>query len=165
MFTWICNFLLLCRFEFICIPLVHPLFKREFISGVVKNRSGPLTRPDLVLCTSGTYDENYIRKMLKLLTYNTYFIDWNNLIIGKISSHIKVDAKDFNYRKNSEETLNQELSLASHLGLAGITLKLIGGIERNINLARIINDKLSATCNFQVCFFFRILSLICNYNK
>ncbi|KAF7390207.1 hypothetical protein HZH68_012064 [Vespula germanica] len=116
------------RFEFICIPLVHPLFKREFISGVVKNRPGPLTRPDLVLCTS----------------------DWNNLIIGKISSHIKVDAKDLNYRKNSEETLNQELSLASHLGLAGITLKLIGGIEKNINLARIINDKLSATCNFQI---------------
>lgn len=36
--------------------------------------------------------------------------------------------------------------------MAGITLKLIGGIEKNINLARIINDKLSATCNFQVCF-------------
>ncbi|XP_015174436.1 PREDICTED: protein arginine N-methyltransferase 5 [Polistes dominula] len=116
------------RFEFICIPLVHPLFKREFLSGVVKNRPGPLTRPDLVLCTP----------------------DWNNLIIGKISPHIKVDALDSIYRKNSEEALNQELTLATHLGLAGVMLKLIGGIERNINLARIINNKLLGTCNYQI---------------
>lgn len=116
------------RFEFISVPLVHPMFKREFISGKAKDRVGPLTRPDLVLCTS----------------------DWNNLVIGKLSPHIKVDAKDNNLRKNSEEALNQELILASHLGLAGITFKLTGRIQKNINLARIINDKLASTCNFQI---------------
>lgn len=41
------------RYEFICAPLVHPLFKREFIFGKAKNRAGPFTRPDIVLCSSG----------------------------------------------------------------------------------------------------------------
>lgn len=41
------------KYDFVCIPLIHPLFKREFISGPAKNRLGPLTRPDLILCSSG----------------------------------------------------------------------------------------------------------------
>ncbi|XP_043248330.1 protein arginine N-methyltransferase 5 [Colletes gigas] len=116
------------KYEFVCIPLVHPLLKREFVSGVAKKRSGPFTRPDTVLCS----------------------YDWNNLIIGKLSPHIKVDSKNPILRKNSEETLNQELSLASHLGLVGITFKLIKGIEHNVNLARIICDKVSSLCSLQV---------------
>nr|XP_012138569.1 PREDICTED: protein arginine N-methyltransferase 5 isoform X2 [Megachile rotundata] len=116
------------KFEFICAPLVHPLFKREFVYGVAKTRTGPFTRPDLVLCSS----------------------DWNNLIIGKLSPYIKVDSKNRVLRKNSEETLIQELTLASHLGLVGVTFKLTGGIEHNTNLARIICDKLSSTCSLQV---------------
>ncbi|XP_053970427.1 protein arginine N-methyltransferase 5 [Hylaeus volcanicus] len=116
------------KYEFICIPLVHPLFKREFISGAAKRRSGPFTRPDLVLCSS----------------------DWNNLIIGKLSPHINVDSKNPIVKKNSEETLLQELSLASHLGLVGVTFKLTKGIEHNANLARIICDKMSSTCSLQV---------------
>ncbi|XP_076622619.1 protein arginine N-methyltransferase 5 [Colletes latitarsis] len=118
----------LSKYEFVCIPLVHPLFKREFVSGVAKKRSGPFTRPDISLCNS----------------------DWNNLIIGKLSPHIKVDSKNPILRKNSEETLNQELSLASHLGLVGITFKLIKGIEHNVNLARIICDKVSSMSSLQV---------------
>ena len=53
------------RYEFICVSLVHPLFKREFISGPAKNRPGPLTRPDLVLNSSGI-NEIYI--------YNIYIL-------------------------------------------------------------------------------------------
>nr|XP_034196482.1 protein arginine N-methyltransferase 5 isoform X2 [Osmia lignaria] len=116
------------KYEFICAPLVHPLYKREFVSGVAKNRTGPFTRPDLVLCSS----------------------DWNNLIIGKLSPHIKVDSKNPVLRKNSEETLIQELTLASHLGLVGVTFKLTRGIEHNANLARIICDKVSSPCGLQV---------------
>jgi len=41
------------RYDFICISLIHPLFKREFISGPAKNRPGPFTRPDLILNSSG----------------------------------------------------------------------------------------------------------------
>ncbi|XP_060832624.1 protein arginine N-methyltransferase 5 [Bombus pascuorum] len=116
------------KYEFICVPLVHPLFKREFISGNAKNRAGPFTRPDIVLCSS----------------------DWNTLIIGKLSSHIKVDSKSPNLRKNSEEALKQELALASHLGLVGVTFKLTKGIKENANLSRIICDKVSSMCNLQV---------------
>lgn len=47
--------LLIFRYEFICVPLVHPLFKREFVSGNAKNRNGPFTRPDIVLCSSGKH--------------------------------------------------------------------------------------------------------------
>ncbi|XP_071871337.1 protein arginine N-methyltransferase 5 [Bombus fervidus] len=116
------------KYEFICAPLVHPLFKREFISGNAKNRAGPFTRPDIVLCSS----------------------DWNTLIIGKLSPHIKVDSKSPSLRKNSEEALKQELALASHLGLVGVTFKLTKGIKENANLSRIICDKVSSMCSLQV---------------
>ncbi|XP_032666884.1 protein arginine N-methyltransferase 5 isoform X1 [Odontomachus brunneus] len=116
------------RYDFICVPLVHPLLKREFISGSAKNRPGPFTRPDLVLNSS----------------------DWNNLIIGKFSPFINVDSTDAIIRKNSEEALNQELALAMHFGLSGITFKLMSGIDKNTNLARIFCDKLSSNCIFQV---------------
>ncbi|XP_018393940.1 PREDICTED: protein arginine N-methyltransferase 5 [Cyphomyrmex costatus] len=115
------------RYEFICVPLVHPLFKREFISGPAKNRPGPLTRPDLVLSSA----------------------DWNNRIIGKFSPLVNVDSTNPVIRKNSEESLNQELSLASHFGLSTVMFKLKYGINKNINLARIISDKM-ANNNLQV---------------
>lgn len=104
-----------------CVPLVHPLFKREFVSGPAKDRPGPFTRPDLILCSS----------------------DWSNLVIGKISQLINVDSKDPIVRKNSEETLNQELSLASHFGLCGVTLKLRNGRNKNVNLARVLHEKIT----------------------
>lgn len=117
------------KYDFICVPLVHPLFKREFISGPAKNRLGPFTRPDLILRSS----------------------DWNSLIIGKFSPFINVDSTNPVIRKNSEEALNQEISLASHFGLSGVTLKLKHGIIKNVNLARIISDKISNNnTNFQV---------------
>lgn len=63
-------------------------------------------------------------------------------------------------RRNSEETLNQELSLASHFGLSGVTLQLKHGINKNVNLARIISDKISNNnSNFQVTIF--IINFYC----
>ncbi|XP_043285900.1 protein arginine N-methyltransferase 5 isoform X2 [Venturia canescens] len=115
------------KFDFICVPLVHPLFKQEFLSGDAKNRPGPFTRPDMIL-NSG---------------------DWNNLVVGKLSPFIDVDSPCLNEKKNSEHTLNQELALASHLGIPAVTFKLTGNISENANLARIINDKLSNSL-FQV---------------
>lgn len=37
-------------------PIVHPRFKREFLSGKAKDRSGPFTRSDLLLQSTGTSD-------------------------------------------------------------------------------------------------------------
>ncbi|XP_066592801.1 protein arginine N-methyltransferase 5 [Prorops nasuta] len=116
------------RYEFISTPLVHPQFKREFISGSAKNRPGPFTRTDLILCSS----------------------DWSNLIIGKLSPYIDVDSNIPEVRKNSEETLKQELSLASHLGLQGITFKLTRGRNKNVNLSRIIYEKLATPYCYQM---------------
>ncbi|RLU15326.1 hypothetical protein DMN91_012320 [Ooceraea biroi] len=90
------------RYDFVCVPLVHPLYKREFISGPAKNRRGPFTRPDLILNSS----------------------EWSNLIIGKVSPFINVDSTDPVVRKNSEKTLTQELSLASHFGLSAVWVQV-----------------------------------------
>lgn len=70
--------------------------------------------------------------------------------MGKISSYIDVDSTIPNIAKNSVLTLNQEFDLASHLSLIAITMKLKGNIDRNINLARIIADKLASPVSFQV---------------
>lgn len=72
------------------------------------------------------------------------------MVVGKVSPHIYVDSKVPTVAKNSEEALCQELALASHLGLVAVTIKLKGNIENNMNLARIMFDKLVATQNFQV---------------
>lgn len=71
-------------------------------------------------------------------------------MVGKLSPYIDVDGTDPVTRKNHEETLNQELVLAAHLGLPAITFKLTRNIERNINFARIIHNKATTTCAFQV---------------
>ena len=42
------------RFDFACMPIIHPRLKREFIENAAKNRTGPLTRSDLCLSSSGT---------------------------------------------------------------------------------------------------------------
>ena len=43
------------RFDFACMPIIHPRLKREFIENAAKNRTGPLTRSDLCLSSSGTF--------------------------------------------------------------------------------------------------------------
>ncbi|XP_034947446.1 protein arginine N-methyltransferase 5 [Chelonus insularis] len=116
------------HYEFVCIPLVHPNFKREFISGKAKQRPGPFTRADMILHSS----------------------DWNTLIVARLSPYLNVDSMIPHVRENHEAIINQELSLASHLGVPAITFKLNGGIEKNMNLARIINDKMISASNVQI---------------
>ncbi|EAW66217.1 protein arginine methyltransferase 5, isoform CRA_a [Homo sapiens] len=67
-------------FDFLCMPVFHPRFKREFIQEPAKNRPGPQTRSDLLL--SGR--------------------DWNTLIVGKLSPWIRPDSKVEKIRRNSE---------------------------------------------------------------
>ncbi|KAJ9601448.1 hypothetical protein L9F63_000396, partial [Diploptera punctata] len=51
-------------------------------------------------------------------------------------------------RKQSEEALNQELAYASHLGLPAIMFTLRG--DNQINLARILHNKMQAGSTYQV---------------
>uniref|UniRef100_A0A8C5MQK1 Protein arginine N-methyltransferase 5 n=1 Tax=Leptobrachium leishanense TaxID=445787 RepID=A0A8C5MQK1_9ANUR len=67
-------------FDFLCMPIFHPRFKREFFHEPAKLRPGPQTRSDLLL--SGR--------------------DWNTLIVGKLSEWIKADSEVSRIRKNSE---------------------------------------------------------------
>ncbi|XP_023224593.1 protein arginine N-methyltransferase 5-like, partial [Centruroides sculpturatus] len=68
-------------YQFVAMPIVHPRFKREFISGKAKDRSGAFTRSDLVLNSQ----------------------DWNTLIVGKVSLTIDPDSVAYSVCKNSEK--------------------------------------------------------------
>ena len=67
-----------------------------------------------------------------------------------MSPYIDCDRGTEETKRNAEETLNQELSLASHLGLVAITFKLRGNIDRTANFAKIIYNKLISSCHYYV---------------
>ncbi|XP_046843364.1 protein arginine N-methyltransferase 5-like [Xenia sp. Carnegie-2017] len=102
------------KFHFICLPIAHPRFKREFIKPVCL-RSRPFTRSDLLLPSQ----------------------DWNTLVVGKVSPWINTDSNNDVERKNSEQALLQEIAYAVHLGLPAILVNLTK--QPCTNLAAIIN--------------------------
>ncbi|XP_054433781.1 protein arginine N-methyltransferase 5 isoform X2 [Pteronotus mesoamericanus] len=103
-------------FDFLCMPVFHPRFKREFTQEPAKNRPGPQTRSDLLL--SGR--------------------DWNTLIVGKLSPWIRPDSKVEKIRRNSEAAMLQELNFGAYLGLPAFLLPL--NQEDNTNLARVLTN-------------------------
>uniref|UniRef100_A0A9J8DHS4 Protein arginine N-methyltransferase 5 n=1 Tax=Cyprinus carpio carpio TaxID=630221 RepID=A0A9J8DHS4_CYPCA len=68
-------------FDFLCMPLFHPRFRREYELVPAKSRPGAQTRSDLLLCGR----------------------DWNTLIVGKLSPWIETDSELTTERRNSEE--------------------------------------------------------------
>jgi len=114
-------------FDFVTIPIVNPRFEREFQPDKpASNRSGPLTRSDLLLASS----------------------DWSSLVVGRISPTIDADSPLPNVRTNSEARLAQELKYASHLGLPAVMLKLHG--RDHTNLARLVSNHIAKGAGFQV---------------
>lgn len=109
-------------------PIVHPRFKREFISGKAKDRSGAFTRSDLVLSSQ----------------------DWNTLFVGKISLTIDPDSVAFSVSKNSEKALEQELNYAAHLGLPAILISIKS--PKCVNLARCIHNRILSSASYQSMF-------------
>uniref|UniRef100_A0A673KSH6 Protein arginine N-methyltransferase 5 n=1 Tax=Sinocyclocheilus rhinocerous TaxID=307959 RepID=A0A673KSH6_9TELE len=67
-------------FDFLCMPLFHPRFRREYERDPAKSRPGAQTRSDLLLCGR----------------------DWNTLIVGKLSPWIETDSELTTERRNSE---------------------------------------------------------------
>uniref|UniRef100_A0AAQ5Y024 Protein arginine N-methyltransferase 5 n=1 Tax=Amphiprion ocellaris TaxID=80972 RepID=A0AAQ5Y024_AMPOC len=100
-------------FDFLCMPLFHPRFRREFELEPAKTRAGAQTRSDLLLCGR----------------------DWNTLIVGKLSPWIDADSEIETERRNSEAALAQELNFSAYLGLPVFMLPLKG--PHNANLARL----------------------------
>ncbi|XP_053901464.1 protein arginine N-methyltransferase 5 isoform X1 [Malaclemys terrapin pileata] len=102
-------------FDFLCMPVFHPRYRREFTHQPARGRPGPHTRSDLLL--SGR--------------------DWNTLIVGKLSPWIRPDAKVEAVRRNSEAAMLQELNFGAYLGLPAFLLPLTQG--ENPNLARVLS--------------------------
>uniref|UniRef100_A0A671KKI6 Protein arginine N-methyltransferase 5 n=1 Tax=Sinocyclocheilus anshuiensis TaxID=1608454 RepID=A0A671KKI6_9TELE len=101
-------------FDFLCMPLFHPRFRREYELDPAKSRPGAQTRSDLLLCGR----------------------DWNTLIVGKLSPWIETDSELTTERRNSEEALVQELNFCAYLGLPAFMIPLRG--PHCANLARIL---------------------------
>ncbi|XP_026884535.1 protein arginine N-methyltransferase 5 [Electrophorus electricus] len=101
-------------FDFLCMPLFHPRFRREFELEPAKARPGAQTRSDLLLCGR----------------------DWNTLIVGKLSPWIEADSELTTERRNSEAALVQELNFCAYLGLPAFMIPLKG--QRCANLARVL---------------------------
>uniref|UniRef100_A0A8C4N9H1 Protein arginine N-methyltransferase 5 n=1 Tax=Eptatretus burgeri TaxID=7764 RepID=A0A8C4N9H1_EPTBU len=99
-------------FDFVCAPIVHPRYKREFLIGPAKNRPGPLTRSDLLMPSS----------------------DWSTLIVGKISPWLRLHSDLDFVRRNSEAAFMEELRFAAYLSLPAVLISLHQA--DNSNLAR-----------------------------
>ncbi|XP_041376377.1 protein arginine N-methyltransferase 5-like isoform X2 [Gigantopelta aegis] len=108
-------------FDFVCLPLVNPRYRREFLEGPAKNRKGALTRSDMVLSSQ----------------------DWNSLVVGKTSPWLQVDSQCLHIRRNSELAFREELLYACHLGMPSVMIRLK---NKNVtNLARCLNEHLIAS--------------------
>ncbi|XP_005101573.1 protein arginine N-methyltransferase 5 [Aplysia californica] len=103
-------------YDFVCLPMVNPRFKREFINGPAKNRKCALTRSDMCLTSQ----------------------DWNTLVVGKISPWLHIDSDYYHTRTNSELAFKEELTWAAHLGLPAVMMPLRSG--KCFNLARCLNE-------------------------
>ena len=77
-------YFLFFRFEFVQIPLFHPLFKRDHPS--VVPRTGPPTRSDTVLTGN----------------------DWATLVVAKLSPWLQLESRDPDIRRLSEDVSWEE---------------------------------------------------------
>lgn len=109
-------------FHFIVTEMVHPDYTRNLLD---KEQCRIISRTDRVL--SG--------------------MDWNRLIVGKITPKIDVDSEIEEYRNSSKALLNQELSFANHLGLPAIMLTLHR--KHNPMLAHFLYNRFVLGCNAQ----------------
>ncbi|KAA8587487.1 hypothetical protein FQN60_016349 [Etheostoma spectabile] len=116
-------------FDFLCMPLFHSRFRREFELEPAKSRAGAHTRSDLLLCGR----------------------DWNTLIVGKLSPWIDADSEIETERRNSEAALAQELNFSAYLGLPVFMIPLKG--PHCANLARVLLNHIHTghhTSNFWI---------------
>ncbi|CAK1599643.1 unnamed protein product [Parnassius mnemosyne] len=101
-----------CNYSFIVTPVVHPRFRRPYVSSV--STVGGFTRSDMILSPQ----------------------DWTSRIVAKISPYICVDSMSPVVRQRHEDCLNEELSYCRGLGVPAIMLPLRS--SNTNNLARIL---------------------------
>uniref|UniRef100_A0A672REI6 Protein arginine N-methyltransferase 5 n=1 Tax=Sinocyclocheilus grahami TaxID=75366 RepID=A0A672REI6_SINGR len=110
-------------FDFLCMPLFHPRFRREYELDPAKSRPGAQTQTLSILI--------FTHPILC-----PFLLDWNTLIVGKLSPWIETDSELTTERRNSEEALVQELNFCAYLGLPAFMIPLRG--PHCANLARIL---------------------------
>lgn len=101
-----------CNYSFIVSPIVHPRFRRQYVTNVGK--TGGFTRSDMVLSPQ----------------------DWTTRLVGKLSPYLNVDSASSTVRQRHEDCMNEELSYCRGLGVPAIMLTLHG--RDTNNLARIL---------------------------
>ncbi|XP_067931208.1 protein arginine N-methyltransferase 5-like [Watersipora subatra] len=104
------------RYEFLCVPLIHPRYKKDFLHPTISQRPGPYSRSDMTMSCK----------------------DWSSVVVGKISPWLQLDSDVPDIRKNSELALKRELDWSSHLSLPAVIIELRS--SRCYNLARAILD-------------------------
>eukprot|EP01113_Clastostelium_recurvatum_P032186 TRINITY_DN4095_c0_g1_i1.p1 TRINITY_DN4095_c0_g1~~TRINITY_DN4095_c0_g1_i1.p1 ORF type:complete len:640 (+),score=181.99 TRINITY_DN4095_c0_g1_i1:34-1953(+) len=114
------------KFDFVCIPLVHPRYERDF-SGTV-DRFEAFTRSDM------------------LLNSNT----WSSVVVGKLSSWINPDSDCETMRYNSRKAYKQELAWASHLALPAVLLPPPRYCGASPNFSQLINSSLMGLSNMHL---------------
>lgn len=107
-------------YRFFITPIAHPQFVRNFTESQLQQRHMAFSRSDLILEAN----------------------EWNQWVIARISDYIDCDSPDESFRRHSEQTLLQEVSLAEHLQNAFVMFRLHS--ERTVNLARIISKKIKS---------------------
>lgn len=102
------------KFQFTCMPIVHPRHRREYQAG--KPLTTMFSRTDMLLSP----------------------MDWNVKVVGKMSPYLDVDCILPELRQQHEDCLVEELHHARCLGLSAIMITLRG--PKNTNLARILQN-------------------------
>ncbi|BES98722.1 protein arginine n-methyltransferase [Nesidiocoris tenuis] len=107
-----------CGYNFVCVPLAHPMLRRDMKTRDVDAVKGRWVRTDLVLGAS----------------------EWQYRVVPRLSPWLNLDSPNEAFRKNSEEIFLQELQFAHHLGIRGIVMDLHQ--RHNPNLAQCLNKRL-----------------------
>lgn len=110
---------LLCGFDFVMAPLVHPRYRRPAPTALPRGTFlPPFTRSDLLLSSS----------------------QWAGQVVGKVSPWIDCDSPSPALARDSAAALQQELAWAAHLSLQAVVLPPPPQPLNAANYARILNQ-------------------------
>lgn len=110
---------LLCGFDFVMAPLVHPRYRRPAPTALPRGTfQPPFTRSDLLLSSS----------------------QWAGQVVGKVSPWIDCDSPSPALARDSVAALQQELAWAAHLSLQAVVLPPPPQPLNGANYARILNQ-------------------------
>ncbi|XP_050312352.1 protein arginine N-methyltransferase 5 [Anthonomus grandis grandis] len=110
-------------FHFLVTQLTHPNFTKDFEGPDAKYVMG---RTDRILKSQ----------------------EWSRLVVGELSKDLNLDSEDEAVRLRDKEVMMKELGFASHLGVPAVLLYL--NKPKNLQLARVVNDKLVSSFSFSV---------------